>query len=106
MSSDSKPSPIFSFIALYFATLFSLDTWAAARASPYRAPSSVAYNRPANMPPPRDSYQGGMHGQGRHGPSSDGNLGGRRPEGRIASARDSRPPMRIGANARCGACMT
>ncbi|PVI06481.1 hypothetical protein DM02DRAFT_609677 [Periconia macrospinosa] len=108
MSTESKPStstsplnPILSFLALYLTTLFSLDTWAAARSSPYRSPISTAYNRPANMPPPRDSYQGRMHGQGRYGPG-----GPPRGEGRLPATRDSRAPLNIPLGGGCsgGGC--
>ncbi|KAF1952648.1 hypothetical protein CC80DRAFT_495167, partial [Byssothecium circinans] len=104
------PSTLLTFLALYLTTLFSLDTWSAALASPYRAPSSHAtiHSRPANPPPPRDSYQGRMHGRGNHGPGSGtrGNAGsGGRGVGRLPQATDSRAPLRMGGSAACGACM-
>ncbi|KAF2241736.1 hypothetical protein BU26DRAFT_511154 [Trematosphaeria pertusa] len=97
---------LFTFVALYLTTLFSLDTWAAARGSPYRAPGSTnTYFRPANTPPPPDSYQGGMHGRGNAGPRTGGDESRRRDVGRVPGARDSRPPMQLWGTASCGACM-
>ncbi|KAF2643077.1 hypothetical protein P280DRAFT_421593 [Massarina eburnea CBS 473.64] len=105
-STPSAPSSLLTFFALYLTTLFSLDTWAAARNSPYRAPSANSiYYRPANVTPARDSYQGQMHGQGRYGPGS-GSEGSGRGVGRLPQARDSRPPLKMGGSAACGACMT
>jgi hypothetical protein len=53
---------LITFFALYLTTLFSLDTWAAARGSPYRAPGANSFYRPASTPPAPGSYQAGMHG--------------------------------------------
>ncbi|EMD65276.1 hypothetical protein GGP41_010194 [Bipolaris sorokiniana] len=89
------------FFALYFTTLFSLDTWAAARGSPYRAPGSSSYNRPAPVAPSRQSYQGRMHGRGNAGPGSSSGGGSRR----VAQVKDSRPPIKMGGSAACGACL-
>ncbi|OAL57176.1 hypothetical protein IQ07DRAFT_675248 [Pyrenochaeta sp. DS3sAY3a] len=104
--SSSPLNTLTTFLALYLTTLFSLDTWAAARASPYRAPSNsdtTSYLRPASTPPAPDSYQGGMHGRGNRGPGSSGGGGGSaRDVGRV---RDNRPPIRMGGSAACGACM-
>ncbi|KAJ8106787.1 hypothetical protein OPT61_g9308 [Boeremia exigua] len=104
-SKGSFSDSLFTFFALYLTTLFSLDTWAAARNSPYRAPGNTALYRPANAPPAPDSYQGGMHGRGNAGPraGNGGNDGG---VGRVPQARDSRPPMKLWGTAACGACMT
>ncbi|KAJ4286733.1 hypothetical protein N0V90_012985 [Kalmusia sp. IMI 367209] len=103
--SEAKSSPansIVTFFALYLTTLFSLDTWAAARASPYRAPSATnTYFRPASTPPAPGSYQAGMHGRGNAGPGS----GGRR-EGRVPQTLDARAPLKMGGSSSCGACMT
>ncbi|KAJ4358731.1 uncharacterized protein N0V89_003315 [Didymosphaeria variabile] len=77
--SEAKSSPVntlTTFLALYLTTLFSLDTWTAARNSPYREPSATSFYRPANRP---SEYQAGMHGQGRRGTGGSG--GGRREEG-------------------------
>ncbi|KAF2679466.1 hypothetical protein K458DRAFT_393876 [Lentithecium fluviatile CBS 122367] len=107
MSTDKAPSSLLTFLALYLTTLFSLDTWAAARSSPYRAPSaSNTYYRPANTPPAPGSYQAGMHGRGNAGPGSGSGGGGGRGVGRVPQAVDSRPPLRLGGTASCGACMT
>ncbi|KAL5414409.1 hypothetical protein PMIN04_009046 [Paraphaeosphaeria minitans] len=102
--SESKPasSPITTlttFFALYLTTLFSLDTWAAARNSPYRAPSATSFYRPAGA---QSEYQAGMHGQGRRGPGrgeSD-----RPRQGRLPATLDTRAPLRVGSTAACGAC--
>lgn len=96
---------LITFFALYLTTLFSLDTWAAASGSPYRAPGVNSHVRPARVAPTRDSYQGGMHGRGNAGPGSGNGGGGRRDVGRVAQARDSRPPIKMGGTAGCGACM-
>ncbi|KAF2176983.1 hypothetical protein K469DRAFT_721071 [Zopfia rhizophila CBS 207.26] len=111
MSSPQKSSSLInttiSFFALYLTTLFSMDTWAAARGSPYRAPTSNAYYRPANPIPSPDSYQGGMTGPNHwSGGGNSGNDAGRRDIGRVPNARDSRPPMRLIGTAACGACMS
>ncbi|CAN9295091.1 unnamed protein product [Alternaria alternata] len=121
MSSHKSPTPplttpttstLFTFLALYLTTLFSLDTWAAARGSPYRAPGNTSsFYRPGATPPAPDSYQGGMHGRGNAGPGTGGGGGGGgrggggRDVGRVAQARDSRPPIKMGGSAACGACM-
>jgi hypothetical protein len=106
-TSTTLTSTLFTFLALYLTTLFSLDTWAAARGSPYRAPgNNNSFYRPTVIPPAPDSYQGSMHGRGNAGPGS-GNQGGRnRDVGRVAQARDSRPPIKMGGTAGCGACLT
>ncbi|KAH7079353.1 hypothetical protein BKA63DRAFT_563988 [Paraphoma chrysanthemicola] len=95
---------LITFFALYLTTLFSLDSWAAARGSPYRAPGANSFYRPATAPPAPDSYQAGMHGRGNAGPGSGGDGG--RGVARLPQARDSRPPIRMGGTASCGACMT
>lgn len=98
-SINRKSSPldtITSFVALYLTTLFSLDTWAAARNSPYRAPGATSFYRPAGA---QSEYQRGMHGQGRHGPR-----GAPRREGRLPATLDARAPLRAGATAACGTC--
>jgi hypothetical protein len=97
---------LLTFLALYVTTLFSLDTWAAARGSPYRAPANDnSLYRPAVTAPAPGSYQGGMHGQGRAGPGSGSRGRGSRDVGSIAQARDSRPPIQMGGTAGCGACL-
>ncbi|KAF2438877.1 hypothetical protein P171DRAFT_525963 [Karstenula rhodostoma CBS 690.94] len=99
--SEAKSSPIntlTTFLALYLTTLFSLDTWTAARNSPYRAPSATSFYRPAGAP---SEYQASMHGQGRRGPG--GGSGGRR-EGRLPATLDTRAPLKAGSTAACGAC--
>ncbi|EOA85681.1 uncharacterized protein SETTUDRAFT_29142 [Exserohilum turcica Et28A] len=96
---------IFAFLALYFTTLFSLDAWAAARGSPYRAPGSDSFNRPASTPPAPESYQADMHGRGNAGPANGDGSGRNRNLGRVAQARDSRPPIKMGGTAGCGACV-
>ncbi|KAF2477266.1 uncharacterized protein BDR25DRAFT_300254 [Lindgomyces ingoldianus] len=107
MSSENKPSSLpatlFTFLALYLTTLFSLDTWSAARGSPFSlSPSASTYFRPGNPRPSADSYQGQYHASGRR----DGGVGGgSRGVGRLANARDSRPPMPLVGTASCGACM-
>ncbi|KAG9187913.1 hypothetical protein G6011_05784 [Alternaria panax] len=99
-------SALFTFFALYLTTLFSLDTWAAARGSPYRAPGNNSLYRPAATSPAPDSYQGGMHGRGNAGPGpASGPRGRGRDVGRVAQARDSRPPIKMGGTAACGACL-
>ncbi|KAF3000704.1 hypothetical protein E8E13_002619 [Curvularia kusanoi] len=101
MSSEHKTSfgdSLITFFALYFTTLFSFDTWAAARNSPHRAPGNSAFYRPANTPPAPGSYQGGMHGRGNAGPGS-GSRG-----SRVAEVRDNRPPINVTGTAACGAC--
>ncbi|KAF2021804.1 hypothetical protein BU24DRAFT_438734 [Aaosphaeria arxii CBS 175.79] len=97
----STTDTIFTFVALYFTTLFSLDTWNAARGSPYRAPGTSTYFRPAAGNPSADSYQGQMYNGGRNGGGAR-----RRDIGRVPTARDSRPPLRMGGTAACGACMS
>ncbi|UPX14063.1 uncharacterized protein EKO05_0004555 [Ascochyta rabiei] len=108
MVSETKTSfgdTLYMFFALYLTTLFSLDTWAAARNSPYRAPGNNSFHRPAHTPPAPDSFQGGMHGRGNAGAGSgSGGNGGN--VGRVPQARDSRPPMKLWGTAACGACMT
>lgn len=108
LTSPSKTSfgdSLYMFFALYLTTFFSLDTWAAARNSPYRAPGNNSFYRPASTPPAPDSYQGGMHGRGNAGPrNGSGGNGGN--VGRVPQARDSRPPMKLYGTAACGACMT
>ncbi|KAF2274900.1 uncharacterized protein EI97DRAFT_434808 [Westerdykella ornata] len=94
---QSATDTVFTFVALYFTTLFSMDTWDAARSSPFRAPGSNTYFRPAHPAPPPDSYQGRMFNSAR-------NRGDRRGVGRVPTARDSRPPIRMGGTAGCGAC--
>ncbi|KAF2788620.1 hypothetical protein K505DRAFT_420998 [Melanomma pulvis-pyrius CBS 109.77] len=94
---------LFTFVALYFTTLFSMDTWDAARGSPYRAPGTNTFYRPAHPTPSSDSYQGAMRGLGP--PRGNGGGGGARGVGRLPGAVDSRPPMRMGGTAGCGACM-
>jgi len=89
-----------TFFALYLTTLFSLDTWAAARGSPYRAPGNNAFYRPANTPVAPDSYQAGMHGRGARGPGSGG-----APRGGEVGRVDSRPAFRVGMTSSCGGCM-
>ncbi|KAF1965090.1 hypothetical protein BU23DRAFT_520068 [Bimuria novae-zelandiae CBS 107.79] len=97
----SAPSSLFTFLALYVTTLFSLDTWAAARASPYRAPSATnTYFRPATTPPAPGSYQAGMHGRGYAGPGDGGES---RRAGEIGRV-DARAPLRMGGSSGCGAC--
>ncbi|KAF2000773.1 hypothetical protein P154DRAFT_194667 [Amniculicola lignicola CBS 123094] len=113
--STEKPSTVrsttdtlFAFFALYLTTLFSLDTWDAARSSPYRLPSSNIYFRPAAVRPAPGSYQAGMAANGvLPGSRYAGNEGGsgRRDVGRIGGARDSRPAMRLVGTASCGACL-
>ncbi|KAF1841310.1 uncharacterized protein K460DRAFT_379424 [Cucurbitaria berberidis CBS 394.84] len=100
----SATNTLFTFLALYLTTLFSLDNWAAARNSPYRAPGNNSFYRPASTAPAPDSYQAGMHGRGNAGPGS-GSDGDGRGVGRVPQARDSRPPMKIGGTAACGACL-
>ncbi|KAH9868173.1 hypothetical protein J1614_007245 [Plenodomus biglobosus] len=101
-SSPSILSTLTTFTLLYLTTLFSLDSWAAARASPHRAPGNGAYTRPGASAPAPDSYQGSMHGRGSAGPrSGDGGRG-----GRDVGVVDSRPPVGMGATAGCGACLT
>jgi hypothetical protein len=95
---------LFNFFALYFTTLFSLDTWAAARNSPHRAPSTNAFYRPTNTLPEPDSYQGGMHGRGNAGPGSGS--GGGRDVGRVPQVRDSRPPIPMASMGSCSTCTT
>ncbi|KAJ4332297.1 hypothetical protein N0V87_008472 [Didymella glomerata] len=107
MVSETKTSfgdSLLMFFALYLTTLFSLDTWAAARNSPHRAPGNSAFYRPANVTPAPDSYQGGMHGRGNAGPGS-GSGGNGGDVGRVPQARDSRSPIKMGGTAACGACM-
>lgn len=108
LTSPSKASfsdMLYMFFALYLTTLFSLDTWAAARNSSYRRPGNNSFHRPISTPPAPDSYQGGMHGRGNAGPSS-GSSGNGGNVGRVPQARDSRPPMKLWGTAACGACMT
>ncbi|KAH7381586.1 hypothetical protein BKA66DRAFT_570720 [Pyrenochaeta sp. MPI-SDFR-AT-0127] len=95
---------LMTFFALYLTTLFSLDSWAAARGSPYRAPGHNSFYRPVNATPAPDSYQAGMHGRGNAGPGSGSGFGGR-DVGRVPQARDSRAPLKIGGTAKCGACL-
>lgn len=102
-SATTLPQTLLTFFALYLTTLFSLDTWNAARSSPYRSTTTENLTRPSNPPPARDSYQGGMHGQGRHGYGSGGSGGGN--VARLPQSRDSRVPLRMGASAGCGGCM-
>ncbi|KAL1797063.1 hypothetical protein ACET3X_005603 [Alternaria dauci] len=106
MSTPNPPSTILSFLALYFTTLFSLDSWAAARASPFRAPSTHnSVTRPITPAAP-SAYQAGMHGRGNAGPASrGGSARGGRDVGRVAQGRDGGPAMRMGGSAGCGACM-
>ncbi|KAH8726878.1 hypothetical protein GQ44DRAFT_770808 [Phaeosphaeriaceae sp. PMI808] len=94
---------LITFFALYLTTLFSTDSWAAARNSPYRAPGASSFYRTASVVEP-GSYQAGMHGRGNRGPGSGGNGG--RGVGRVPQVRDSRAPIGMGATASCGACMT
>ncbi|EDU50122.1 hypothetical protein L13192_08317 [Pyrenophora tritici-repentis] len=96
---------LITFFALYLTTLFSLDTWAAARGSPYRAPGTNSYYRPATTTPGPDSYQAGMHGRGNAGPGSGGGGGGESGGGRSVGRVDSRPPIKMGGTAGCGACL-
>ncbi|KAH7067076.1 hypothetical protein FB567DRAFT_458401, partial [Paraphoma chrysanthemicola] len=96
---------LITFFALYLTTLFSLDSWAAARGSPYRAPGANSFYRPATAPPAPGSYQAGMHGRGNAGPGSGSGGDGARGVARLPQARDSRPPVRMGGTASCGACM-
>jgi hypothetical protein len=98
----SVTTTISTFVLLYLTTLFSLDTWAAARGSPHRAPGNNSYYRPAPAPVAPDSYQAGMHGRGSRGPGGGGGGGNRG----VFEQRDSRPPVRMGGTAACGACMT
>ncbi|KAF2265280.1 hypothetical protein CC78DRAFT_532494 [Lojkania enalia] len=97
-----------TFLALYFATLFSFDTWSAARSSPFRSPSSNTYFRPSNTVAP-GSYQSNYSANGRRpNENESGNSGSRGGDGgvgRVPSARDSRAPIGMGATAQCGACM-
>ena len=109
LTSPSKTSfgdSLFMFFALYLTTLFSMDTWAAARNSPYRAPGNNSFYRPATTAPAPGSYQAGMHGRGNAGPGSGGSGGNGGNVGRVPQARDSRPPMKLYGTAACGACMT
>ncbi|KAF2703944.1 hypothetical protein K504DRAFT_463016 [Pleomassaria siparia CBS 279.74] len=92
---------LFTFVALYLTTLFSMDTWDAARGSPYRSSGANTFYRPAHPIPSPDSYQGAMRGFQRQG----GNGSGARGVGRLPSAVDSRPPLKMGGSAACGACM-
>lgn len=104
MSSSNPTSPtntFLSFLALYLTTLFSLDAWASARNSPYRAPGANSFYRPAGAPP--SEYQAGMHGRGNRGAGSGAV---RRGGGNVPESRDSRPAVGMGATAGCGACMT
>ncbi|KAF2199785.1 hypothetical protein GQ43DRAFT_397943 [Delitschia confertaspora ATCC 74209] len=88
---------LITFFALYFTTLFSLDTWAAARNSPYREASSTYY-RPADTRATRGPSRDSRY----YAPSvRPGGSGG---EGRIGSG-DSREPLKFGGAASCGACM-
>ncbi|KAL5381777.1 hypothetical protein DPSP01_006961 [Paraphaeosphaeria sporulosa] len=98
-SSASPMATLTTFLALYLTTLFSLDTWTAARNSPYRAPSATSFYRPAGA---QSEYQAGMHGQGRRGPAGRGSGGGR--QGRLPATLDTRAPLRAGSTAQCGAC--
>ncbi|CBX94941.1 predicted protein [Plenodomus lingam JN3] len=104
-SSSSILSTLTTFTLLYLTTLFSLDSWAAARASPHRAPGNTAHQRPSSSTPAPDSYQGGMHGRGGAGlrGAAEGELG--RRGGRDVGVVDSRPPMGMGGSAGCGACL-
>ncbi|KAI4615403.1 uncharacterized protein J4E87_009081 [Alternaria ethzedia] len=98
---------LLAFLALYLTTLFSLDTWAAARGSPYRAPGiDNSTHRPPVTAPARGSYQGGMHGRGRAGPGPGSQARGRGHAGSVAQTGDSRPPIQMGGTAGCGACLT
>ncbi|KAF2131855.1 hypothetical protein P153DRAFT_394046 [Dothidotthia symphoricarpi CBS 119687] len=101
----STTSPLLTFLALYLTTLFSLDTWAAARNSPHRAPGSSSFYRPATVAPAPDSYQGGMHGRGNAGPRSGGGGGARGGSADVGRV-DTRAPVRMGGTAACGACLT
>ncbi|KAF2856496.1 hypothetical protein T440DRAFT_549873 [Plenodomus tracheiphilus IPT5] len=104
LPSQSILSTLTTFTLLYLTTLFSLDSWAAARASPHRAPgTNASYNRPAASAPEPDSYQGGMHGRGNAGPRGPGD---ERRGGRDVGVVDSRAPMKMGGSAGCGACLT
>ncbi|KAI8937652.1 hypothetical protein NX059_005357 [Plenodomus lindquistii] len=108
-STTTKPttsifSTLTSFTLLYVTTLFSLDSWAAARASPHRAPSNDAHYRPAPSAPAPGSYQAGMHGRGSAGPR-DPDEERRRRGGRDVGVVDSRPPLGMGGSAACGACL-
>ncbi|OAL05608.1 hypothetical protein IQ06DRAFT_289726, partial [Phaeosphaeriaceae sp. SRC1lsM3a] len=105
MSSSTNPAnTLFSFLALYLTTLFSLDAWSSARNSPYRAPGANSFYRPAAAQP--SEYQAGMHGRGNRGPGGGGGGGnGRRGGGNVAETRDSRPAVGMGVTAGCGACM-
>ena len=104
-SKASLGDTLYMFFALYLTTLFSLDTWAAARNSPYREPGNNSFYRPISTPPAPDSYQGGMHGRGSAGPRTGGSGNGGN-IGRVPQTRDSRSPMKLWGTAACGACMT
>ncbi|ORY10637.1 hypothetical protein BCR34DRAFT_601927 [Clohesyomyces aquaticus] len=101
--STSLPTTLLSFFALYLTTLFSMDTWNAARGSPYRSTiDSSTYFRPAVTRPSPDSYQGRYSANG-HRPGTRPDLGARG-VGRVGGARDSRPPLRLVGTSSCGAC--
>ncbi|KAF1831806.1 hypothetical protein BDW02DRAFT_649639 [Decorospora gaudefroyi] len=99
--SSALHSTLFTFIALYLTTLFSLDTWSSAQNSPYRNPSSGSHLRPNSNPtytPVPGSYQAGMHGRGNAGPLGNGRGSGGGSGGRdVGRVRDSRPPIKMGA---------
>ncbi|KAI4933291.1 hypothetical protein J4E86_011561 [Alternaria arbusti] len=105
-TSSTPTSTLFTFLALYLTTLFSFDTWAAARGSPYRAPGiNNSTYRPAVTAPAPGSYQDGMHGRGRAGPRSGSQARGGGHAGSIAQTSDSRPPIQMGGTAACSACL-
>jgi hypothetical protein len=99
-TTSSFVQTVTTFFALYFTTLFSTDSYAAARASPFRPANSYIAQNPI-VPGTRSEYQAGMHGRGARGPGS-----GEQPRRDIGGMRDSRPPVGMGATAQCGACMT
>ncbi|EAT91653.1 hypothetical protein HBI56_012600 [Parastagonospora nodorum] len=99
----SLTSTLTSFFALYFTTLFSLDSYTAARNSPFRPANQTLPPANSTQTGARSEYQAGMHGRGRRGPG-----GGEPPRGGrdVGGMRDSGPAVGMGANTSCGACMT
>jgi hypothetical protein len=96
---SSARNTFVTFVALYLTTLFSIDTWAAARASPHRRPGVNTYFRPAHTP---SEYQSNYNASGHRGGSGGGSGSGDR-VGRLPNARDGRPPLRMGGgSAGCG----
>ncbi|KAH7126761.1 hypothetical protein B0J11DRAFT_579198 [Dendryphion nanum] len=96
---QSTTDTVFTFVALYVTTLFSLDSWNAARGSPYRASmNSEAFYRPAAPTPSADSYQGRMYnGNRRNDGAPKRNMGG------LPNTMDARAPLKM--KGPCGTCM-